>query len=173
MGHGSCTVWDLCFPAWKAPENYLRPSKKKEADQIISRVFGSIISTISKLLKTDTWRRDVFFSVGEAATSKWTHGEVMEKWLFLVLLYTKFSRLNAKSCALRSLRSIRAWFRYYFYDLSFCDILKKTKNTHDWRKIRYIEIETYFMWNKLHLIYYTDILYRDQMYFNLSISLTL
>ena len=24
----------------------------------------------------DTWRSDVFFSVGEAATSKWTHGEV-------------------------------------------------------------------------------------------------
>ena len=24
----------------------------------------------------DTWRGDVFFSVGEAATSKWTHGEV-------------------------------------------------------------------------------------------------
>ena len=27
----------------------------------------------------------------------------MEKWLFLVLLYTKFSRLNGKSCALRTL----------------------------------------------------------------------
>ena len=27
-------------------------------------------------LKMDTWRSDVFFSVGEAATSKWTHGEV-------------------------------------------------------------------------------------------------
>ena len=27
----------------------------------------------------------------------------MEKWLFLILLYTKFSRLNAKSCPLRSL----------------------------------------------------------------------
>ena len=24
----------------------------------------------------DTWRSEVFFSVGEAATSKWTHGEV-------------------------------------------------------------------------------------------------
>ena len=24
----------------------------------------------------DKWRSDVFFSVGEAATSKWTHGEV-------------------------------------------------------------------------------------------------
>ena len=24
----------------------------------------------------DTWISDVFFSVGEAATSKWTHGEV-------------------------------------------------------------------------------------------------
>ena len=32
----------------------------------------------------------------------------IEKWLFLVLLYTKFSRLNAKSCLLRSLRSLRA-----------------------------------------------------------------
>ena len=35
-----------------------------------------IISTISKRLKMDTWRSDVFFSVGEAATSKSTHGEV-------------------------------------------------------------------------------------------------
>ena len=24
----------------------------------------------------DTWRSEVFFSVGDAATSKWTHGEV-------------------------------------------------------------------------------------------------
>ena len=32
----------------------------------------------------------------------------MEKWLFLVLLYIEFLRLNAKSCALRSLRSLRA-----------------------------------------------------------------
>ena len=24
----------------------------------------------------DTWRSDVFFSVGKTATSKWTHGEV-------------------------------------------------------------------------------------------------
>ena len=31
----------------------------------------------------------------------------MEKWLFLVLLYTKFLRLNAKSCALCSLRLLR------------------------------------------------------------------
>ena len=35
-----------------------------------------------------------FFSVGEVATSKWTHGEVA----VLVQRYTKFSRLNAKSC---------------------------------------------------------------------------
>ena len=49
----------------------------KEADQIISLVFGPIISTISKWLKMDTWRSDVFFPwLGEAATSKWTHGEV-------------------------------------------------------------------------------------------------
>ena len=46
------------------------------ADEIISLVFEPIISTISKRLKIDTWRSDVFFSVGEAATSKWTHGEV-------------------------------------------------------------------------------------------------
>ena len=31
----------------------------------------------------------------------------MEKWLFLVQWCTKFSRLNGKSCALRSLRSLR------------------------------------------------------------------
>ena len=48
----------------------------KVADEIISRVFGLIISTISKRVKMDTWRSDVFFSVGEAASLKWTHGEV-------------------------------------------------------------------------------------------------
>ena len=48
----------------------------KVADEIISRVFELIISTISMRLKMDTPRSDVFFSVGEAATSKWTHGEV-------------------------------------------------------------------------------------------------
>ena len=48
----------------------------KVADESISRVFEPIISTISKRLKMDTWRSDVFFSVGEAATSKWTHGEL-------------------------------------------------------------------------------------------------
>ena len=42
-----------------------------------------------------------FFSVGEAATSKWTYGEMA---VFGSTVYTKFSRLNAKSCALRSLR---------------------------------------------------------------------
>ena len=26
----------------------------------------------------DTWRSDVFFSVGEAATSKWTHGDLKD-----------------------------------------------------------------------------------------------
>ena len=57
--------------AWK-----LSVVHPKEADQIISREFRPIISTFSKWLKVDTWRRDVFFSVGEAATSKWTHGEV-------------------------------------------------------------------------------------------------
>ena len=45
-------------------------------DEVIIRVFGPIISTISKRLKMDTWRSDAFFSVGEAATLKWTHGEV-------------------------------------------------------------------------------------------------
>ena len=39
-------------------------------------VMHKIISTISKWLKMDTWRSDVFFSVAEAATSKWTHGEM-------------------------------------------------------------------------------------------------
>ena len=39
-------------------------------------IFGPIISTISKGLKMNTWRSDVFFPVGEAATLKWTHGEV-------------------------------------------------------------------------------------------------
>ena len=57
--------------AWK-----LSVVQAKVADEIISRVFESIISTISKRLKMDTPRSDVFFSVGEAATSKWTHGEV-------------------------------------------------------------------------------------------------
>ena len=33
----------------------------KKADQIISRVFGPIISTISKWPKMDTWRSDIFF----------------------------------------------------------------------------------------------------------------
>ena len=45
-------------------------------DEVIIRVFEPIIFTISKRLKMDTWRSDAFFSVGEAATSKWTHGEV-------------------------------------------------------------------------------------------------
>ena len=57
--------------AWK-----LSVVQAKQADEIISRVFEPIISPISKRLKMDTRRSDVFFSVGEAATSKWTHGEV-------------------------------------------------------------------------------------------------
>ena len=32
----------------------------------------------------------------------------MEKWMFLVQRYTKFSRLNAKNCAHRWLRSLHA-----------------------------------------------------------------
>ena len=89
-------VWDLCLPAkgrkqtkekmpfksaWK-----LSVVQAKEADQIISRVFGPIIFTISKWLK-----------IGH-----------MEKWLFLVKRYTKFSRLKAKSCALRWFCSLHA-----------------------------------------------------------------
>ena len=54
-------------------------------------------------LKMDTWRSDVLFSVGEAATSKWTHGEVA---VFGSTVYKIF--LNAKSCALRLLPSLRA-----------------------------------------------------------------
>ena len=57
--------------AWK-----LSVVQAKVADEIISRVFEPISSTISKQLKMDTRRSEVFFSVGEAATSKWTHGKV-------------------------------------------------------------------------------------------------
>ena len=59
--------------AWKLS---VVQANEAELSQVISRVFRPIISTISKWLKMDTWRSDVFFSVGEAATSKWTHGEV-------------------------------------------------------------------------------------------------
>ena len=55
---------------------------------------------------------------------RWIHGKVMfffcrwsrnleMKWLFLVLLYTKFSRLNAKSCCPCKIRM--AFHRYNLY----------------------------------------------------------
>ena len=69
-------------------------SASKSTDQIISRVFGPIISTISKRLKMDTWRSDVFFSVGEVATSKWTYGEVA---VFGSTLYKIFALKCQKS----------------------------------------------------------------------------
>ena len=68
---GLRTVRDLCLPAKGRKQTQEKmPFKSawklsvvhpKEADQIVSRVFRPIISTISKWLKTDTWRSDVFF----------------------------------------------------------------------------------------------------------------
>ena len=43
--------------AWK-----LSVVQAKEADEIFSQVFGLIISTVSKKLKMDSWRSDIFGS---------------------------------------------------------------------------------------------------------------
>ena len=48
-------------------------SSKRVRSNYLQRIW---ISTISKWLIMDTWRSDVFFSVGEAATLLWRHGEV-------------------------------------------------------------------------------------------------
>ena len=82
-----------------------RSSKKKKVDQVISRVFEPIISTISKWLKTDTWRSDVFLF------RRWSGNLEMDTWRNGCFWFYCIHKIFALKCQ-KLCTPLASWFNF-------------------------------------------------------------